>query len=133
MKRAVLFLLVLTGCTIEVPIDELEVPPIENNTTIVVNMPDWLSVGTVPGTEDVQEAPETVDDTQRCKYQHFPDYYTHYDAFVLGCTGDVDDDSDFVCCTWVFPEDRQACEERWCRKSNDICGWALNSWECYSY
>lgn len=116
------FLLFITlGCTfeVEVPVDEIEVPPIENNTTIIVNMPDALAASTV--------------EEKQCEYKHFPDYYARHGAFVLGCTGDVDNSNDFVCCTWVFPEDDQACEERWCRDNGDICGWELNSWQCYSY
>jgi hypothetical protein len=128
MKKLVI-LLILTGCTFEVdvPVDEIEVPPIENNTTIVVNFPDGLTLPTEEQDNDVQ----TVEEKQ-CEYQHFPDYYS-YGAFVLGCTGDVDNSNDFVCCTWVFPEDHQACEERWCRDSDNKCGWGLNSWQCYSY
>ena len=128
MKKVFLMLIVMIGCTIEVPVDEIEVPPIENNTTIIVNMPDGF--GTLPSESisDIQSEPEILE----CEYQHFPDYYP-YGAFVLGCTGDVEDSSDFACCTWVFPQDKQACEERWCRDSDNKCGWGLNSWQCYSY
>ena len=127
--RIILLSFILMSCQIEVPVDEIEVPPIENNTTIIVNMPDGLTLSAPVQSTDVQESPDTTE----CAYKHFPDYYSYYGAFVLGCTGDVDDSSDFVCCTWVFPEERQACEERWCRDSDDKCGWELNSWECYSY
>ena len=125
-KWALIF--ILTSCTIEVPVDEIEVPPIENNTTIIVNMPDGLTLPRPARSTDAQSVEE-----KPCDYQHFPDYYNRYGAFVLGCTGDVDNANDFVCCTWVFPEDKQACEERWCRDVDNKCGWSLNSWECYSY
>ena len=128
MKKLII-LLIVVSCTLEVPVDEIEIPPIENHTTIVVNMPDGMTLPT--GEEEASDV-QTAEEKQ-CEYQHFPDYYNHYGAFVLGCTGDVDNSDDFVCCTWVFPEDRQACEERWCRDSDNTCGWALNSWQCYSY
>ena len=71
MKKVFLILIVMIGCTIEVPVDEIEVPPIENNTTIIVNMPDGF--GTLPSESisDVQSEPEIPE----CEYQHFPDYY----------------------------------------------------------
>ena len=110
------------------PVDEIEIPPIENKTTIIVNMPDGFMTPPVDSTSDANTANEPD-----CEYQHFPDYYRQ-GATVLGCTGNVDDDSaNFVCCTWLFLEEKQACEERWCRDKGDICGWELNSWQCYSY
>ena len=50
MKKLCLMFLFLPACTLEVPVDEIEVPPIENNTTIVVNLPDGLSYS-VPAEE----------------------------------------------------------------------------------
>lgn len=129
MKKVFLMLIVMIGCTIEVPVDEIEVPPIENHTRIVVNIPDGLSV---PSTSTPSDGEGEASDA-RCVYKHFPDYYSKYGAYVLGCTGDVDEATDFVCCTWVFPEKRQMCEERWCRDKYNKCGWKLNSWDCYSY
>jgi len=118
----------LIACDVHVPVDEIEIPPMENNTTIVVRMPDGFFNQTSESISDVTE--ESAD--ANCNYQHFPDYYPH-GAFVLGCTGNVDTTTDFVCCTWVFPEREQACEERWCRDAENKCGWELNGWHCYNY
>lgn len=124
MKKLLLFCL-LGACTLEVPVDEVEIPPIENTTNVVVRFPDGFGI-------PMRNAAETKPEPE-CTYQHFPDYYG-YGASVLGCTGDVRNPKvGVVCCTWLFPEEKQACEERWCRDVNNACGWELNSWDCYSY
>ena len=129
MKRVFALLpLSLLACDIHVPVDEIKIPPIENNTTIVVQLSDGGVINEHLAAPDAaQESTEPP-----CVYQHFPDYYP-YGAFVLGCTGEVDTTTDFVCCTWVFPEREQACEERWCRDKKNECGWDLNGWHCYNY
>ena len=80
MKKAFLILIVMIGCTIEVPVDEIEVPPIENHTRIVVNIPDGLSV---PQTSTPSDGEGEASDAH-CVYKHFPDYYSKYGAYVVG-------------------------------------------------
>jgi hypothetical protein len=126
--NASLFSIVMIGCTLDIPPLEIEVPPIENNTTVILQLPDgYASINSI---EEVIDATDPEEVT--CEYQHFPDYYSN-GGIVLGCTGRVDPRSgDFVCCTWIFYEEKQICEERWCRDKPDLCGWHLDSWSCYS-
>jgi hypothetical protein len=116
------------ACTIEVPVDEIEIPPIENQTTIILNWPDGLVM--TQEAADVQES-----DAALCEYQPMPDYPLEK-GYIIYCTGAAHENRvqpDKTCCTWAFPEREQVCEEKWCEEENDPCGWQLISWECHSY
>jgi hypothetical protein len=129
MKKLAI-LLILAGCTFEVdvPVDEIEIPPIENNTTIIVNLSDGFSL--TEQATDIQEA-EVI----ACDFQEIPDYELNQ-GYIIYCSGAAHEnqpESDETCCTWAFPERIQVCEEKWCLNKKDPCGWRLISWECHSY
>jgi len=129
MKKIFVGLLVLLGCTLEVPVDEIEIPAVENNTRIVITLPDGLSFGMpINKPTDVQDPEEIV-----CEFQQMPDYENNGGHLVY-CTGVVNyDDDDKTCCTWGFLEPTQMCEEEWCLSLSDKCGWKMISWACHRY
>ena len=129
MKKLFSILAILTSCTLEVPVDEIEIPPVENNTTIVVTLPDGLSVALpLDAPADAQDSEEDL-----CEFQEMPNYQT-YGGEILYCTGIVNrGDDDKTCCVWGFPESTKICEEKWCLSLSNKCGWEMVSWDCHSY
>jgi len=126
--KYLLIAMLFVGCTLEVPVDEVEIPPVENSTTIVVSFPDGLSFSVPIGGE------ETGDDSEDdCEFQQLPDYQ-NYGGIITYCTGIVDRiEGDKTCCFFHFPESSQICEEEWCIAPNNNCGWELISWDCHIY
>ena len=107
LKISLLFL--LFSCSLDIPPIEVEMPPIESNTTIVVDLFDTNS--------SKVEAIEAVD----CSFTAMPTYPAGYIAYC-----------EKNCCLWRFPEDKQTCEEKWCLDTKHSCGWSMDSWGCYS-
>ena len=126
--NTLLFLIVMIGCSLDIPPVEIEVPPIENNTTIIVQLPDGYS-----SASSIEEAADTQDPEEvTCAFKHMPDYRSH-GGYIIFCTGTANmNTSNSKCCTWIFPEAEQVCEERWCLDMKNSCGWYLDSWSCYS-
>jgi len=122
MKNIILLVLFATACTIEVPVDEIEIPPIENTTQIVLNVPDGFFNGNESNcyifevTEKKAQALKIF-----CEFKELPDY-SDLGGYLAHCKSH--------CCYWKFPESNQICEEKWCLNLDDKCGWEMISWHC---
>lgn len=126
MKNLLILCLALSGCQIDVPFDEVKIPPIENNTQVVLNMPDGFFGGMCDSDDTViADDPILLQKLQEiCIFQELPDY-SMYNGYLAYCENN--------CCFWRFPEPKQVCEEKWCLSLHNNCGWEMISWECHSY
>ena len=122
MKNIILLVLLATACTIEIPVDEVEIPPVENTTQVILNMPDGF-FGSTESTCDVLEAAakELPVLKKLCEFEELPDY-SSLGGYLAHCESH--------CCYWKFPESNQICEEKWCLNLDDSCGWEMISWHC---
>ena len=117
--KILLFTLIISGCTIDIPLDEIEVPPIKNNINLVINLNDVEFSNLTPKMDDVAQK-----EVKECHFKSMPAYQL-YGGYILHCEKN--------CCTWRFPEPTQVCEEEWCISVYNNCGWKLNLWQCNSY
>jgi len=123
MKNTILLTLFITACTLEVPVDKIEVPPVENTTQIILSVPDGFGGSSSASNCDTMATEEVLTYKKLCEFKELPDY-NNFGGQLINCKS--------TCCYWSFPETRQTCEEKWCLDLDDKCGWKMISWHCYN-